>query len=95
LIQQIRFVVALKARHLTVAFVILVLGTQVAGSLAMVKPTVEMVQQPEDQAKEAAVHVTVVMAFAMETAAMAIAMAVMATAVAAMAIATEAMAAAI
>ncbi len=77
------------------AFVILVQGTQVAGSLTMVKPTVEMVQQPEDQAKEVAVHVTVVKEIAMETAAMAIAMAVMVTAAAAMATATEAMAAAI
>jgi hypothetical protein len=84
-----------KTRHPPVASANLVLGTPVAGNPAMVKPSVEMVQQLENQAKEAAVHVTVAMAIATAakatyTAAMAIATAVMATAAAMMATATAA-----
>jgi hypothetical protein len=68
-IQRICSDVVPKTRHLTAASANLVLGTPVLGTpvpgnQAMVKPLVEMVQQLENQAKEAAVHVTVAMAIA-------------------------------
>jgi hypothetical protein len=61
-IQRICSDVVPKTRHPTVASANLVLGNP-----AMVKPSVEMVQQLENQAKEAAVHVTVAMAIATAT----------------------------
>jgi hypothetical protein len=65
----------------TAASANLVLGTPVPGNPTMVKPLIEMVLQLENQAKEAAVHVTVAMAIA--TAVMATAATMMATATAA------------